>query len=123
MTILSETSLSLLWTYGGTGAYAAAVVSKPGLDFDGNPLDPATTPECQMPGVNCSNVPCTVLSRPGIRTMWDALLSEGRRFWFFGSSDWHNRGSFGPLDFESTNDFWLGEYQDNFTYVNIGHAC
>jgi hypothetical protein len=105
------------WTYGGTGAYAAAEVSKPGLDFNGNPIDPATTPECQEPGVNCSNVPRTVLSRPGIRTMWDALLSEGRRFWFFGSSDWHNRGSFSPLDFETDNDFWPGEYQDNFTRV------
>ncbi len=105
------------WTYGGTGAYAAAEVSKPGLDFDGNPIDPATTPQCQLEGVNCSNVPRTVLSRPGVHTMWDAMLSEGRRFWFFGSSDWHNRGSFGPLDFESDNDFWPGEYQDNFTRV------
>ncbi|MEZ5582765.1 MAG: hypothetical protein R3F37_08355 [Candidatus Competibacteraceae bacterium] len=105
------------WTYGGTGAYAAAEVSKPGLDFNGNPINPATTPECQVPGVNCDNIPRTVLSRPGIRTMWDALLSEGRHFWFFGSSDWHSRGSFGPLDFESDNDFWPGEYQDNYTYV------
>lgn len=108
------------WTYGGTGAYAAAEVSKPGLDFDGNPIDPATTPECQDPDINCEpggGVQRVVLSRPGIRTMWDALLSEGRHFWFFSSSDWHNRGAFGPLDFESTNDFWPGEYQDNYTYV------
>lgn len=105
------------WTYGGTGAYAAAEVSKPGLDFDGNPINPATTPQCQEPNVNCSNVPRTVLSRPGIRTMWDALLSEGRRFWFFGSSDWHNRGAFGPTDYKANNDFWPGEYQDNFTRV------
>lgn len=106
-----------LWTYGGTGAYAGAEVSKPGLDFDGKPIDPNTTPECLRDDVNCSNIPRTVLSRPGVRTMWDALLSEGRKFWFFGSSDWHNRGAFGPLDFESTNDFWPGEFQDNFTYV------
>jgi hypothetical protein len=111
-----------LWTYGGTGAYAAAEVSRPGLDFDGNPIDPARTPECVDPdlGVNCTPSGGTervVLSRPGVRTMWDALLSEGRRFWFFGSSDWHNRGSFGPLDFESNNDFWPGEYQDNYTFV------
>ena len=45
------------------------------------------------------------------------MLSEGRRFWFFGSSDWHSRGSFGPLDYESTVDFWPGEYQHNWTYV------
>jgi hypothetical protein len=49
--------------------------------------------------------------------MWDALLSEGRKFWFFASSDWHNRGSFSPTEPESTNDFWPGEYQDNFVYV------
>jgi hypothetical protein len=107
------------WTYGGTGAYAAAEVSKPGFDFNGNPINSAT-PECQNPAINCApsgGAQRVVLSRPGIRTMWDALLSEGRRFWFFGSSDWHNRGSFGPLDFESDNDFWPGEYQDNYTYV------
>ncbi len=28
--------------------------------------------------------------------VWDALLGEGRNWWFFASSDWHNRGSFGP---------------------------
>ncbi|MEO1576883.1 MAG: hypothetical protein AAFU65_18200, partial [Pseudomonadota bacterium] len=33
------------------------------------------------------------------------------------SSDWHSRGNFGPLDFESTLDFWPGEYQENFTYI------
>ena len=30
--------------------------------------------------------------------VWDALLGEGRNFWFFASSDWHNRGMFGPDD-------------------------
>ena len=106
------------WTYGGTGAYAGAEVTKPGLDFEGNPIDPAV--DCQddeFQEQNCSNIPRTVLSRPGVRTMWDAMLSEGRKFWFFGSSDWHNRGSFGPLDPEATNDFYPGEYQDNFTYI------
>lgn len=112
------------WTYGGTGAYSAAEVSKPGFDFEGNPIDPATTPECQDPDVNCTpsdGVKRVVLARPGIRTMWDALLSEGRHFWFFSSSDWHSRGAFGPLDFESTTDFWPGEYQDNYTYVVDRH--
>jgi hypothetical protein len=49
--------------------------------------------------------------------MWDAMLSEGRHFWFFASSDWHNRGAFGPLDYETTNDFYPGEYQEQFSYV------
>lgn len=47
--------------------------------------------------------------------VWDALLGEGRNFWFFASSDWHNRGSFGPDDRRTTQDFFPGEYQR--TYV------
>jgi hypothetical protein len=52
--------------------------------------------------------------------VWDALLGEGRRFWFFASSDWHNRGSFGPDDRRSTQDFFPGEYQRNYTMVRNG---
>jgi hypothetical protein len=50
--------------------------------------------------------------------VWDALLGEGRRFWFFASSDWHNRGIFGADDRRSTQDFQPGEYQK--TYVLTG---
>jgi len=53
--------------------------------------------------------------------VWDALLGEGRNFWFFASSDWHNRGSFGPDDRRSTQDFYPGEYQRNYTLVR-NHA-
>jgi len=42
--------------------------------------------------------------------VWDALLGEGRGFWFFASSDYHNRGIFGPDQRESTQDFLPGEY-------------
>ncbi len=49
--------------------------------------------------------------------VWDALLGEGRNFWFFASSDWHNRGQFGPDDRRSTQDFYPGEYQRNYTLV------
>ena len=52
--------------------------------------------------------------------VWDALLGEGRNFWFFASSDWHNRGSFGPDDRRSTQDFFPGEYQRNYTMVRNG---
>lgn len=52
--------------------------------------------------------------------VWDALLGEGRNFWFIASSDWHNRGSFGPDDRRSTQDFYPGEYQRNFTLVRSG---
>ncbi len=49
--------------------------------------------------------------------VWDALLGEGRNWWFFASSDWHNRGSFGPDDRRTTQDFFPGEYQRNYTMV------
>jgi hypothetical protein len=49
--------------------------------------------------------------------VWDALLGEGRKWWFFASSDWHNRGSFGPDDRRSTQDFFPGEYQRSYTMV------
>ncbi len=52
--------------------------------------------------------------------VWDAMLGEGRNFWFFASSDWHNRGSFGPDDRRTTQDFYPGEYQRNFTMVRNG---
>jgi hypothetical protein len=50
--------------------------------------------------------------------VWDALLGEGRNWWFFASSDWHNRGIFGSEDRRSTQDFYPGEYQRNFTMVH-----
>ena len=49
--------------------------------------------------------------------MWDALLGEGRNWWFFASSDWHNRGSFGPDDRRTTQDFYPGEYQRDYVMV------
>ena len=49
--------------------------------------------------------------------VWDALLGEGRDFWFFASSDWHNRGMFGPDDRRSTQDFYPGEYQRDHVMV------
>jgi hypothetical protein len=52
--------------------------------------------------------------------VWDALLGEGRNWWFFASSDWHSRGSFGPDDRRSTGDFFPGEYQRNYTLVRSG---
>lgn len=39
--------------------------------------------------------------------LWDAMLSEGRKFWLFANSDFHNE----------TADFYPGEYQKTYTYV------
>ena len=49
--------------------------------------------------------------------VWDALLGEGRKWWFFASSDYHNRGSFGPDQRESTADFFPGEYTRDYVAV------
>jgi hypothetical protein len=54
--------------------------------------------------------------------VWDALLGEGRNWWFFASSDWHSRGAFAGDDRRSDNDFWPGEYQRNYTMVRHGNA-
>lgn len=52
--------------------------------------------------------------------VWDALLGEGRNWWFFASSDWHNRGQFGPDDRRSTQDFYPGEYQRTYVMARNG---
>jgi len=52
--------------------------------------------------------------------VWDALLGEGRNFWYFASSDWHNRGSFGPDDRRSSQDFYPGEYARDYVMVRNG---
>ncbi|WP_049779307.1 hypothetical protein [Rhodomicrobium vannielii] len=107
------------FTYGGTGCYAAAESAKPGYDFDGKALTAADFgPNGRFAGIPSNANPTGVtLCKPGVRTMWDAMLSEGRHYWFFASSDWHNRGNFAPFDKYSTQDFWPGEYQKNWTFV------
>ena len=52
--------------------------------------------------------------------VWDALLGEGRNWWFFASSDYHNRGLFGNDQLESTQDFHPGEYQRTHVLVRKG---
>ena len=52
--------------------------------------------------------------------VWDALLGEGRNWWFFASSDYHNRGSFGPDQRESNQDFYPGEYQKDYVMARKG---
>ena len=52
--------------------------------------------------------------------VWDALLGEGRNWFFFASSDYHNRGSFGPDQRESNNDFYPGEYTKDHVMVRRG---
>jgi hypothetical protein len=51
-----------------------------------------------------------------VGNLWDAMLAEGRRFFNYASSDFHNHWSTGG------SDFWPGEYQKNYTYVDTGNA-
>ncbi|MCG7897853.1 MAG: hypothetical protein JAY85_05265 [Candidatus Thiodiazotropha weberae] len=113
-----------LFTFNGVGCYGGAEAAKPGENFDGEPITQADYDElynsyypAEELAMYSGDINKVTLCRPGVRTMWDAMLSEGRRFWYFASSDWHSRGSFGPLDFEADNDFWPGEFQEIFAYV------
>jgi hypothetical protein len=42
--------------------------------------------------------------------LWDGMLGEGRNFFIYVSSDWHNRGAAGARDSFTTSDFIPGEY-------------
>lgn len=116
-----------LTTFGGTGCYSAAEASQPGRNFDGTPLTAGDFLETgAFPEVPDDMTPARVtVCRPGVRTVWDALLSEGRRYFFFASSDWHNRGQFAPFDAErrSTLDFFPGEYQKNYTFIHTANRA
>jgi len=52
--------------------------------------------------------------------VWDALLGEGRNWFFFANSDYHNRGAFGPDQRESDADFYPGEYTKDFVMARTG---
>src|SRR4030081_2961419 len=42
--------------------------------------------------------------------LWDGLLGEGRNFFIYVSSDWHQRGAAGARDAFTTSDFIPGEF-------------
>lgn len=121
-------------TYGGAGAYGAAEISVPGFDMEGNPVTPERLAALNLEFdaafggnlVASTQINTTrpaeryVFGQPGVKTMWDALLGEGRRYFIFFSSDWHNRGAFGPFEPHSTNDAWPGEYQKIYAYTRGG---
>ncbi|MBP2147840.1 hypothetical protein [Xanthobacter flavus] len=67
-------------------------------------------------GTGCDSVGVTTFGGTGIYAakiggVWDALLGEGRNWFFYASSDWHNRGAFSIYEKGTTNDFYPGEYQ------------
>lgn len=54
--------------------------------------------------------------------LWDTLLGEGRNFFIFNNSDWHNRGAFGPDAPQTTQDHYPGEFNKAYTLVQTGGA-
>jgi len=52
--------------------------------------------------------------------LWDGLLGEGRNFFMFISSDWHQRGAFGARDRYTTADFIPGEYTKLYVPRTVG---
>ncbi|MGQ4274788.1 hypothetical protein [Terrihabitans sp. B22-R8] len=67
-------------------------------------------------GSGCDSVGVTTFGGTGIYGakiggVWDALLGEGRNWFFYASSDWHNRGAFSIYEKETTADFYPGEFQ------------
>jgi hypothetical protein len=106
----------------GHGASANRGEYQVGRNGNFGNTDPNNTPNN---GVVVDSVGGTTYGGTGVYAaqiggVWDALLGEGRNWWFFASSDWHNRGSFGPDDRRSTQDFYPGEYQRNYTMVRNG---
>lgn len=67
-------------------------------------------------GTGCDSVGVTTYGGTGVYAakiggLWDAMLGEGRNWFFFASSDWHNRGAFSIYESGTTNDFYPGEFQ------------
>lgn len=54
--------------------------------------------------------------------VWDGLLGEGRNWFFFASSDWHNRGSFSPFVRESDADYYPGENQKQYILADAART-
>ena len=70
-------------------------------------------------GAGCDSVGVTTYGGVGIYAakiggVWDALLAEGRNFFTFASSDFHQRGVFTSAQRQTTNDFFPGEYQKTY---------
>ena len=85
-----------------------------------NNFAPSGQPQNRLDSVGGTTYGGTGVYAAQVGGVWDALLGEGRNWWFFASSDWHSRGAFGSDDRRSDNDFWPGEYQRNYAMVRHG---
>jgi hypothetical protein len=55
--------------------------------------------------------------------LWDGMLGEGRNFFIYVSSDWHQRGVFGARDAGTTSDFFPGEYTKLYVPNSTGFSA
>lgn len=77
----------------------------------GNQLDPS----CELPMDDLRAGADEMISVTG--GVWDAMLSEGRRFYTFANSDFHFKISSNE---NYSSGYWAGEFSRNWTYVEPG---
>ena len=77
----------------------------------GNQLDPS----CELPADDLRAGADEMISVTG--GVWDALLSEGRRFYNFANSDFHFKISSSE---QYSSGYWASEFSRNYTWVEPG---
>lgn len=77
----------------------------------GNQMDPS----CELPMDDIRSGADEMISVTG--GVWDAMLSEGRRFYTFANSDFHFKIS---SNGNYSSGYWAGEFSRNWTYVEPG---
>lgn len=77
----------------------------------GNQMDPA----CELPASAIRAGADEMISVTG--GVWDALLSEGRRFYNFANSDFHFKVSSNE---QYSSGYWASEFSRNYTWVEPG---
>ena len=77
----------------------------------GNQMDPA----CELPASDIRDGADEMISVTG--GVWDALLSEGRRFYNFANSDFHFKIS---SNAQYSSGYWPSEFSENYTWVEPG---
>lgn len=77
----------------------------------GNQMDPA----CELPASDIRAGADEMISVTG--GVWDAMLSEGRRFYNFANSDFHFKISSNE---NYSSGYWASEFSRNYTWVEPG---
>ena len=77
----------------------------------GNQMDPS----CELPMSKLRAGADEIISVTG--GAWDAMLSEGRKFYNFANSDFHFKVSSNE---NYSSGYWSGEFSKNYTWVMPG---